>query len=180
MEFQNFRKNPQAYPKPGLGLVRPVLRLWGCSKGILNPSLGLRFVPFVVPGIMDNRIGQSIWRGIVFRIFSCVLGVFFFSPLFASWLLGFLASWLLGFSASWLLGCSASCHLGFWLGFRLFVGLCDFWWLWLFASSAFPVPLVWLPASSASPVPPYLNHHFFEHHGGEAPPQPLPLITFAE
>ena len=100
----------------------------------------------------------------------------FFFPLMAFWLLGFLASWLLGFLASWLLGFSAS-------------------WLWPFASSAFPVPLrqvafrllrllagwllhpfigfrMWLPASSASPVPPYLNHHFFEHHGGEAPLQP--------
>ena len=27
---------------------------------------------------------------------------------------------------------------------------------------------LWLPASSASPVPPYLNHHFVEHHNQEA------------
>ena len=97
-------------------------------------------------------------------------------------LLGFLASWLFGFLASWLFGFLAFWLLGFW-AFRFFVGLCGFWWLFFaFASSAFPVPLwafwllhpfigfwIWLPASSASPVPLYLNHHFFEHHGGEAP-----------
>ena len=56
----------------------------------------------------------------------------------ASWLSGFLASWLLGFSASWLLGFWASGLLGFsafcWF-MRLLVAF------WLFASSAFPVPL---------------------------------------
>ena len=75
--------------------------------------------------------------------------VFFWGILFsllASWLLGFLASWLLGFLASWLLGFLAVQLLGFWasglLGFSAF---CWFMRLlvafWLFASSAFPVPL---------------------------------------
>ena len=50
----------------------------------------------------------------------------------ASWRLGFSASWLLGFLASRLLGFSASCWF-----MRLLVAF----WLWLFASSAFPVPL---------------------------------------
>ena len=77
--------------------------------------------------------------------------------------------------------------LGF-LAFRLLVGLCSFWWLWLFASSAFPAfwllhPLIgfwfWLPASSASLVPPYLNHHFVEYDGGGFPPPPRhPPATF--
>ena len=72
---------------------------------------------------------------------------------------------LVSLLASWL--------FGFFLGFA---GLCSFWWLWLFASSAFPVPLrfigfwLWLPASSALSVPSYLNHHFFKHHGGAAQP----------
>ena len=61
------------------------------------------------------------WRGIYF---SCC---FFL----ASWLFGFLSSWLLGFLASRLLGFLAC-------------------WLWLVASSAFPVPLrqvaFWLSA----------------------------------
>ena len=56
----------------------------------------------------------------------------------ASWLFGFLASWLLGFLAFRLLGFSASGLLGFsafcWF-MRLLVAF------WLFASSAFPVPL---------------------------------------
>ena len=56
------------------------------------------------------------------------------SRLFGFWascLFGFLASWLLGFLASWLFGFLASAS-GL-LGFSAFC--------WLFASSAFPVPL---------------------------------------
>ena len=131
-------------------------------------------------------------RGICFRIFV---------SFFCSWLFGFLAFRLLGFLVFRLLGFLAFWLLvglrGFWwlfgFGFshhlhspvqtkwrlQLFAGLCGFWRLWLFASSAFPVPLrfigffLWLSASSASPVPSYLNHHFFEHHGrGLPPPQP--------
>ena len=59
---------------------------------------------------------------------------FFFSflfPLLASRLFGFLSFRLLGFLASRLLGFSAFCW---------FMRLLAFW-LWLFASSAFPVPL---------------------------------------
>ena len=78
-------------------------------------------------------------------------------------LLGFLASWLFGFLASRLLGFSASCW---------FMRLSVAFWLWLFASSAFPVLLwqvafwllrlftglcglwrLWLFASFAFPVP---------------------------
>ena len=132
----------------------------------------------------------------------------------ASWFFGFLAFrffvgfcgfwWLFGFGFSHPLHCtdpfetpvSATISLKLWLRSRSALTrlrqvafwlsrLCGFWRLWLFASSAFTVPLwafwplhpfigfwIWLPASSASPVPPYLNPHFFEHPGGEAPPQP--------
>ena len=72
----------------------------------------------------------------------------FFSLCFSFflWLLGFLASWLFGFLASWLLGFLAFRLLNFsasgLLGFSAF---CWFMRLllafWLFASSAFPVPL---------------------------------------
>ena len=96
--------------------------------------------------------------------FHCFFGGGFFS-LLASWLLGFSASWLLGFLASRLLGFLAACWL-----MRLVVAFL----LWLFASSAFPVPLrqvafwlfrlfadlwiygfwrLWPFASSAFPVP---------------------------
>ena len=51
-----------------------------------------------------------------------------------------MASWLLGFSASWLLGFLASRLLGF-SAFYWFMRLLVAFWLWLFASSAFPVPL---------------------------------------
>ena len=118
------------------------------------------------------------------------LACFFFLFFLASWLFGFLAFWLLGFWAFQLFvglcgfwwrfgfGFSHPLHSQFLFG-RWRVGF------GLFASFAFTVPLwvfwllhpfiifwIWLPASSASPVPPYLNHHFFEHHGREAPPQP--------
>ena len=63
-----------------------------------------------------------------------------FFPLLASWFLGFVASWLLGFSASWLFGFSASGLFGFLLVYAAMRLLVAFW-LWLFASSAFPVPL---------------------------------------
>ena len=92
--------------------------------------------------------------------------VFFFFSLLASWLFGFLATWLFGFLATWLFGFLAFRLLGF-SASGLFVGLCGFSWLWLFASSAFPVPLGvgfwllrlcgfwrrWLFASSAFTVP---------------------------
>ena len=121
--------------------------------------------------------------------------VFFVLCFFHCWLLGFLAFRLLGFLAFWLLafrhlvGYRFSHPLHSQLGGLLAsAGLCGFWRLWLCASSALPVPLravwllhlfidfwIWLPAaSSASPVPPYLNHHFFDHHGGDStPPQPI-------
>ena len=79
-------------------------------------------------------------------------GLFFVLSFFRCWLLGFLASWLLGFSACcwfmrllvafwlWLFASSA-----FPVPFRQvafwLLRLCGFWWLWLFASSAFTVPL---------------------------------------
>ena len=76
---------------------------------------------------------------------SCLFGFL------ASWLFGFLASWLLGFLACWWF---TRLLVTFWLWLFassafpvqsrmcLFAGLCGFWWLWLFASSAFPVSLV--------------------------------------
>ena len=82
----------------------------------------------------------SYWRGIYFRNLFRFLSffLFLFFSLLASWLLGCLASWLLGFLAFRLLGFSASGLLGFsafcWF-MRLLVAF------WLFASSAFPVPL---------------------------------------
>ena len=83
---------------------------------------------------------NTYWRGIYFR--CCFFALAWLFGFLASWLFGFLASWLFGlaswlfgFLASWLLGFSASCA---------FVLLVAFW-LWLFASSAFPVPL-WLVA----------------------------------
>ena len=106
-------------------------------------------------------------------LFCTRRGIYFIFVAYCSFL-SLLASWLFGFSASWLLGFSASWLLAFWLlgFFLLLVGLRGFWWLWLFASSAFPVPLrqvafwllrlcaglcgfwkLWLFASSAFPVP---------------------------
>ena len=96
--------------------------------------------------------------GVFFRFF---LDVFFAFGFLAAWLLGFSASWLLGFLASRLLGFSASCWFmrfhfspllhsqflfGRWrfdiCGFSLvYAAFGGFWRLWLFASSAFPVPL---------------------------------------
>ena len=68
--------------------------------------------------------------------------IFFAFGFLASWLFGFLASWLFGFSASWLLGFSASGLFGFLLVYAAFGGfLALAFWLWLFASPAFPVPL---------------------------------------
>ena len=82
-------------------------------------------------------------------------------------LLGFLPFWLLGFLAFRLLGFLASRLLGF-SSFCWFMRLLVAFWLWLFASSAFPVPLrqvafwllrlcgfwrLWLFASSAFTVP---------------------------
>ena len=104
----------------------------------------------------------------------CILGVCFsafgflafrFLGFLAFWLLGFLAFRLLGFLAFWLLvgirsfwwlsgfGFLHPLHSQFKPGLQLFASLCGFWWLWLFTSSAFPVPLrfigfeLWLPAS---------------------------------
>ena len=118
----------------------------------------------------------------------------------ASWLLGFLAFRLFGFSASGLLGFSAFCWFmpafGGFLAFRTLCipssssagGVLAFaafrWFMRLLAALAFRIlrafwllrPFIgfwiWLPASSASPSP-YLNHHFFGHHGGEPPPDCL-------
>ena len=122
-------------------------------------------------------------------------GMYFF--LFFSFFL--LASWLPGFSAFcwfmrllvafwlWLFASSAFPvpvrQVAFWL-LRLFAGLCSAWRLWLFASSAFTVPLwafwllhpfigfwIWFPHHQYHQfLPNYLNHYFFEHLGGEAPP----------
>ena len=77
----------------------------------------------------------KLGRGICFRSFSLFFlpgffFFFFFFFFFRFWLLGFLAFRLLGFSASGLLGFSAFCWF-----MRLMVAF------WLFASSAFPVPL---------------------------------------
>ena len=101
---------------------------------------------------------------------SCRVPPSCFHCFFGSWLLGFLACRLLVFLACQFLGFLACRFLGFlacrFLGFsaacwftRLFLAF----WLWLFASWAFPVPLwrlfgfctlslgfwLWLPASSA-------------------------------
>ena len=78
-----------------------------------------------------------VWRGIYFNLFFPRR---FSPPPPRFWLLGFLAFWLLGFSASWLFGFSASRLLGF-SAFCWFMRLLVAFWLWLFASSAFPVPL---------------------------------------
>ena len=130
----------------------------------------------------------------------------------ASWLLGFLASGLLGFFASWLFGFLASglfgfsafCAFGFshplysqflfgrWrFGFcGFFAGLCGFWRLWLFASSAFTVPL-WAPfhwfLDLASRIISITSSALFESSllrtswGGRPPPtHPLLFRLFAE
>ena len=77
------------------------------------------------------HLATVLRKGIYFRI--CVL-------LLAFWLLGFLTFGLLGFLAFRLLGFLASRRLGFlalcWF-MRLLAAFCP----WLFASSAFPVPL---------------------------------------
>ena len=130
----------------------------------------------------------------------------------AFWLLGFLAFRLLGFLAFWLLGFSASWLFGFLLVYAAFggflalafrilcipssssrwrFGFCCFWRLWLFASSAFPVPLrafwllhpfigfwIWLPASSASPVFSLFESSLLRTSwGGKPPPNPPATLT---
>ena len=144
---------------------------------------------------MAPRTSFSLRRVFILGFFCPRFSFCFYFFLLASWLfwlLGFLAFRLLGFLASRLLGFLALVfassafpvplrQVAFWLW-----RLCGFW----LASSAFTVPLwafwllhpfigfwIWLPASSASPVPPCLNHHFFEHHGGEAPQAPPPQPT---
>ena len=121
-------------------------------------------------GAQPRSQSQQVGRPLPF-LFGGVLFLFCYS-FFLLWLFGFLASWLFGFSASRLLGFLAFRLLGS-LAFRLLVGL--WWllvafWLWLFASSAFSVPLaggvlalrlfagcgfcwLWLFASFAFPVP---------------------------
>ena len=99
----------------------------------------------------------KVGQGQVF-ILGCCFVFLFFLVLYLFFALGFLAFRILGFSASWLLGFRL-------LGFLAFLLVCAafgvFFWLWLFASSAFPVP-------------PNLNHHFFEHYGGGCCPPPPP------
>ena len=152
---------------------------------------------------------------IVFFFFFGLLGFLasWLVGFLASWLFGFLASWLFRLLASGLFGflvvyaafggflalafrilcIPSSSSAGGALAFafmRLSAAFGGFWRLWLFASSAFTVPLwpfwllhpfigfwIWLFALSASPIPPYLNHHFFEHHGGEAPPPNSPATV---
>ena len=102
-------------------------------------------------------------------IYTCSGLFFWFWPL-GFWLLGFLAFRLLGFLAFWLL-----------------VGLCGFWWLvwlWLFASSAFPIPLrqvfftFMLCMIYVIYVSMYVCLHFFEHLGGGRLPTPPPPAAF--
>ena len=80
------------------------------------------------------------------RLLACLLAClpvfcFLFAPSWRGMILVFASRcfffenvcfWLLGFSASWLLGLSASCW---------FMRLLVVFWRWLFACSAFPVPV---------------------------------------
>ena len=174
-----------------------VPRTWSLGVGPLpqvgisdqsKPSFGdlclLNFLEFCL---------NLFWRGTYFRFFFPAFGFL------ASWLLGFSASWLLGFLASWPLGFAALCWfmrllVAFWLWFshplhsqflfgRSRFGFCGFSLVYAaFGGFGFSHLLLSQFLSGlfgfctfldlASPVPPYLNHHFFEHHGAGSPPQP--------
>ena len=111
-----------------LGVIKSYVSSWSCVTKSDSGSVHSAF------DRQKRRQGPHVggalfvWRGIYFSMF-------FFSPLLASWLLGFLASWLLGFLASWLLGFLASRLLGFlasWLLGFLASRLLGFWASWLF------------------------------------------------
>ena len=91
------------------------------------------------PPSHQQRTPKNQGRGIIVVLFFLFWSAFGF---LAFWLLGFLAFWLIGFLASWLVGFLASWLFGFlasWLfgfsAFRLFAGLCGFWWFFGFGFS---------------------------------------------
>ena len=154
----------------------------GETKGHVG---GVQPDPAAAPPTKASR-GQGHQGGVFILGFVAFLG-FFFAFGFLAWLLGFLASWPLGFLASWLLGFSASWLLGFW-AFWLCAGLCGFWWLFCFSHPLHSQFLFgrWRFGFCGQPsrcllnsiapflesLHPYLNHHFFRHHGGGPRPQP--------
>ena len=155
MDFTVSKENHQRAEEAGRGrsAARPF------SVGGWGPETPPAWMSFMLSQSSPRKGGLFLEPWTLHPLFVlcfCLEG--YFVKLFLLLFFGFSASasWL----ASWLLGFLASWHFGLLLVYAALVAF----WLWLFASSAFPVPLrrlfgfctpfigfwPWLPASPAS------------------------------